>query len=263
MLLRGRLLVMAKAARILLVDDLDDVRESTAHVLSAAGYAVFTAANDEQAMSRLAEDPLFALLVTDIVLGTHANGFELAQRAVELQPNLKVLYTSGYTRNLEELYPPIPGSRVLRKPYRAHDLLREVDLLLDTPAPLVGAPDSTRPRAKAKPTILVVEDDDRSRGIAVDLFEGLGLRVLAAADAEDALKLLAKHPEISTLFTDIRLPGMTGDELAVEAQRMRPDLKVVLTSAYTDVSPLPGTQFVQKPWSTADFALVARSGTRH
>jgi CheY-like chemotaxis protein len=260
----GRLLVMAKAARILLVDDRDDVRETTAEVLVAAGYAVVTAANDEQAMSRLAGDPSINLLLTDIVLGRRANGFELAQQAVRLRPDLKVLYTTGYAGNLEDLYAAVPGSRMLRKPYRAHDLLREVDLLLDGPAPVIAAPDhSAQPRAKPKPAILVVEDDDRSRGIAVDLFEGLGLQVFSAADAEDALTLLARHPEISTLFSDIRLPRMTGDELALEARKLRPALNIVLTSAYTDVPQVTGATFIQKPWSTKDFALVAGSVTLH
>jgi CheY-like chemotaxis protein len=129
---------------------------------------------------------------------------------------------------------------------------------------VIAAPDhAPQPRPKPKPAILVVEDDARSRAIAVDLFEGLGLTVHSAADAQDALVLLARHPEISTLFTDIRLPGMTGDELAVAAWKLRPDLAVVLTSAYTDVPQVPGTRFIPKPWSTKDFTLVAGSVTRH
>lgn len=255
---------MTKAARILLVDDLEEVRESTTAVLEAAGYVVVAAANDEQALSLLAGDPSLDLLVTDIVLGRRANGFELAQQAVRLRPDIKVLYTTGYAGNLEDLYAAVAGSRMLRKPYRAHELLREVDLLLDAPAPVIAAPDhAPQPLAKPKPAILVVEDDARSRGIAVDLFERLGLEVFSAADAEEALVHLARYPQIATLFSDIRLPGMTGDELAVEAWKLRPALTVVLTSAYTDAPQVPGTRFIPKPWSTTDFTLVAGSVTRH
>jgi CheY-like chemotaxis protein len=255
---------MAKAARILVVDDLADVRETTVNVLEAAGYVVVAAANDEQALSLLAADPSPDLLVTDIVLGTRGNGFLLAQEAVRLRPGLKVLYMTGYAGNLEELYPAVPGSRMLRKPYRAHELLREVDLLLDAPAPVIAeADDSVEPRHRSKPAILVVEDDARSRAIAVDLFEGLGLKVFSAADAEEALMLLARHPPIGTMFSDIRLPGMTGEELAIEAWKLRPSLVVVLTSAYTDVSQVPGTTFIGKPWRMEDFTLVAGSVTQH
>jgi CheY-like chemotaxis protein len=233
-------------------------------VLEVAGYNVVTAANDEQALLLLAVDPSPDLLVTDIVLGPRANGFLLAQQAVRLRPGLKVLYMSGYVGNLEELYATVPGSRMLRKPYRAHELLREVDLLIDAPAPLIAEADhAVEPRPQSKPAILVVEDDARSRAIAVDLFEGLGLKVFSAADAEEALMLLARHPEIGTMFSDIRLPVMTGEELATEAWKLRPSLVIVLTSAYTDVSHVPGTMFVGKPWRTEDFTLVAGSVTRH
>ena len=255
---------MGKAARILLVDDRDDVRESTRALLESAGYVVVEAAAEEQALSLLASDPSIGLLITDIVLGGHSNGFVLAQRAQRIQPGLKVLYTTGYAGNLEELYPSVRGSRMLRKPFRALALLREIDLLLDSPAPVVAAPDHTvQPRVSPKPTILVVEDDARSRGIAVELFEGLGLQVLSAGDGEDALMILANHPEISTVFTDIRLPGMSGSDLAIEAWKLRPDLTIVLTSAYTDVSHVPGTRFVPKPWSKEIFGLVAGSVARH
>ena len=254
---------MAKAAQILLVDDVEEVRQTTTDVLEAAGYAVVAAATAEQALSLLAADPPSDLLVTDIVLGRRANGFELAQQAVRLRTGLKVLYTTGYAGNLEDLYAAVPGSRMLRKPYRAHELLREVDLLLDAPAPVIAAPDhAPQPRTKPKPAILVVEDDARSRAIAVDLFEGLGLQVFSAADAEAALLHLAQQPQITTLFTDIRLPGMSGDELAFEALKVRPDLTIVLTSAYMDVPHVPGAHFVPKPWSTKDFTLVAGSVTR-
>jgi CheY-like chemotaxis protein len=255
---------MAKGSRVLLVDDRDDILESTGALLEAAGYVVVRAATAEQALSLLAEDPSIALLVTDIVLGSHSNGFELAQRAVQLQPRLKVLYTTGYAGKLEDLYPPADGSRMLRKPYRAHELLREVDLLLDAAAPVIAAPDGApQSRSRPKPAILVVEDDARARGIAVDLFERLGLSVFNAGDAEEALRLLARHPEITTLFSDIRLPGMTGDELAAEAWKLRPALTIVLTSAYTDAPQVRGARFIAKPWSTQDFTLVAGSVMRH
>src|SRR5690242_4686414 len=118
-----RELPMPKAARILLVDDRDDVRESIAEILTAAQYTVVAATDGEKALSILANDPSFDLLFTDIALGSRLSGYELAQRAVQLKPSLRVLYTTGYSWNLEDLHAAVPGSRMLRKPYRAHDLL--------------------------------------------------------------------------------------------------------------------------------------------
>jgi two-component SAPR family response regulator len=58
------------------------------------------------------------------------------------------------------------------------------------------------------------------------------------------------HPEIGLLFVDVRMPGMTGPDLAVAAVRIRPDLKLVFTSGYVDAGQLPfAAPFVPKPWS--------------
>jgi len=77
------------------------------------------------------------------------------------------------------------------------------------------------------------------------------------------LALLAKHPEIAVLFSDIRLPGLDGIELAKAARALRPDLQIVLTSAYVDVVASPGMTFIAKPWQTADFSDVAELIRRH
>jgi len=71
-----------------------------------------------------------AVLFTDIVLGRGLNGFELAQQGVLVRPQLKVLYATGYARGLEQWHTMVPGSYLLRKPYRALDLLTEVSRLL-------------------------------------------------------------------------------------------------------------------------------------
>src|SRR5216684_1812577 len=98
------------AARILVVDDLDDVRETTMSVLAAAGYAVTSAASGAEALSLMAREPAPDLLLTDIVLGGGVNGFELAQRAVQLLPHLKILYATD----------PPPSSRhpIVTRPSR-------------------------------------------------------------------------------------------------------------------------------------------------
>ena len=81
-------------------------------------------------------------------------------------------------------------------------------------------------------TVLVVEDDAQVRSYSTEAVSELGFRVLAAADAEEALRLLDRNPEIAVLFTDVGLPGMNGRRLAEEAVRRRSELKLLFTTAY-------------------------------
>lgn len=252
---------MRSPSRILLVEDVEDIRNATLETLSRAGYDVLEAANAE-ALALMARGPAPDLLFTDILLGRGLNGYELAGRALLLRPRLLVLYTSGDAGRPRNKDAAPPG-KLLMKPYRALQLLREVALLLGRP-PQAGP----RPAPGALPedrraSILVVEDDDRSRAIAVDLFKALGLRVYDAWNGRDALLLLEQHPQIVALFADVRLPGMNGVELAEAAQRLRPDLMIVLTSAFLEQTPLAGLTFVPKPWQPRDFDAIAGTITRH
>src|SRR3954452_10368663 len=63
-------------------------------------------------------------------------------------------------------------------------------------------------------SVLVVEDNPMSRATAVDMFIDLGFAVFDAYNGYHALALLERHPEISLLFVDVRMPGMSGPELA-------------------------------------------------
>ena len=77
--------------------------------------------------------------------------------------------------------------------------------------------------------------------------------------AEDALRLLSAHPEIGLLFADVRMPGMDGAALAREAQRLRPDLKVVLTSGWVDNAGIGDFPLVQKPLGMGVIAGLMRT----
>src|SRR5215212_4293928 len=109
----------------------------------------------------------------------------------------------------------------------------------------------------SKVAVLVVEDVPQVRATAVGLMEGLGCTVFDAYNGHHALKLLQAHPEIEVLFADVRMSGMSGTELAEAAQRLRPDLKIVLTSGYVSRDDVPaGIPFVPKPWCTGDLVDV-------
>jgi CheY-like chemotaxis protein len=94
--------------------------------------------------------------------------------------------------------------------------------------------------ALAEPTgrgekVLIVEDEPAVRSWVASTIEGLGYTPLEAADAITALKILQSDSAIVVLFTDVMLPGgMTGLELADAAQRLRPELRVLFTSGYSE-----------------------------
>ena len=107
------------------------------------------------------------------------------------------------------------------------------------------------------PAVLVVEDMPQIRATAIQLFQELGCAVFDAYNGHGALKILEARPEIQVLFADVRMPGMSGPELAQAARRLRPDLRIVLTSGYVSRDAIPdGIPFVPKPWRPGDLAEV-------
>ena len=101
----------------------------------------------------------------------------------------------------------------------------------------------------AERSVLVVEDNPMSRATAIAMFEELGFRVFDAYNGHHALALIEAHREIELLFIDVRMPGMSGSELAQIVRRRRPDIKLVLTSGYVGEDAVPnGLAFVPKPW---------------
>ena len=114
-------------------------------------------------------------------------------------------------------------------------------------------------------TVLVVEDEADVRGIALAFLRSLGYTVHAAANASEAQALLASHPQIDVLFSDVVLgAGPTGAELAVAARHLRPDLKILLTSGYERPADSreeqPGSEFelLRKPYRREELAQALR-----
>ena len=84
-------------------------------------------------------------------------------------------------------------------------------------------------------TILVVEDDATVRGMAVSVLEGLGYQVQQAPDGKHALDILGGANHIDLLFTDMIMPnGITGQDLVHAARQLRPNMKALLTSGYSE-----------------------------
>jgi two-component system cell cycle sensor histidine kinase/response regulator CckA len=84
--------------------------------------------------------------------------------------------------------------------------------------------------------VLVVEDDDSVRRLAVLGLRSNGYTVLEAGNASDALVVAAKAASIDLLVSDIVMPGMRGPELAARLREMRPAAKLLLVSGHADTS---------------------------
>lgn len=99
-----------------------------------------------------------------------------------------------------------------------------------------------------KQIVLVVDDDVAVRSFTADLLRSIGLRVLEADDAQDALKLLKQEPEMRLMLTTVTLPGnLNGDRLADEARRLHPKIKILFTSAQTTQSEAKASSSKLKP----------------
>jgi two-component system cell cycle sensor histidine kinase/response regulator CckA len=132
----------------------------------------------------------------------------------------------------------------------------------DQPAPNVldiAAPVSAGEVGSVTGTVLVVEDEDTLRLPVSKMLRTKGFFVIEAIDGGAAVDLFqANEPDIAVVLLDMTLPGMSGPEVFAELQRIRPDVKVILTSAYSQETVLTafgGHQawdFVRKPYRLND-----------
>lgn len=113
--------------RILLAEDDDVMREYLTRALERAGYAV-SAVDRGTAALPLLQDERFDLLLTDIVM-PEMDGIELAQRAGDIAPDMRVMFITGFAAVTLRAGQAIPSARVLSKPFHLRDLVLEVDRL--------------------------------------------------------------------------------------------------------------------------------------
>ena len=117
------------SAKILLAEDDNDMRRFLVKALQNAGYDVTSFDNGLSAYNRLREEP-FELLLTDIVM-PEMDGIELARRATELDPELKVMFITGFAAvALNSANAAPKDARILSKPFHLRELVNEVERLL-------------------------------------------------------------------------------------------------------------------------------------
>jgi CheY-like chemotaxis protein len=114
---------------------------------------------------------------------------------------------------------------------------------------------------KPAATILVVEDDPDIRVAVVETLESSGYRVLSAPDGPEALAALDGNPGVDLMFSDVVMPhGLSGLELVRAARRLRPDLRIMLTSGYSNQVLESGADLplIKKPYRLSE--LLRRIG---
>ncbi|MBX9929451.1 MAG: response regulator [Gemmatimonadaceae bacterium] len=133
-------------------------------------------------------------------------------------------------------------------------------------APRRVSPPTGATRAVRAATILLVEDDASVLRIARRLVETLGYHVISADSGARALEVVATYPDtIDLLLTDVIMPNMNGRELADRMAALRPAVRIVFTSGYTDDVELlrrvreSGSHFLPKPYTLETLAAMLRT----
>ena len=120
---------------------------------------------------------------------------------------------------------------------------------------------SSLPNTPPRPCVLIVEDEELVREIAVLEFADAGYDVLEAADGAAAVALLESGAGIDLLFTDIRLPGqIDGWDIAERARALRPDLPVIYATGFIaeEAAPVGGGRLFHKPYRPLAIIEAAR-----
>ena len=110
--------------KILVVEDQEAVRAVACGFLEDFGYDVIEAGDGFQALAQLQENDDIDLMFTDVVMPGGMNGFDLAQAAQSLKPNLKIVHTSGYPKGamVHQDEPRFKNGFIIMKPYRREEL---------------------------------------------------------------------------------------------------------------------------------------------
>jgi CheY-like chemotaxis protein len=128
----ARAVVATGTETILLAEDEPMVRALAVRILRSSGYTVYPVGNGREAVEFVmgTSPPRIDLLVTDLIM-PYLNGVEAAQAIVQHQPDIRVVYMTGYADHLREEMAGLPREYVLQKPFSPAQLLQTVRTMLE------------------------------------------------------------------------------------------------------------------------------------
>jgi CheY-like chemotaxis protein len=235
---------------ILVVEDDEDVRAIVVATLSDLGYRVLTARDAQGGLAVIESGVPVDVLFTDVVMPGKLKSPEMAKLAKASNPDLVVLFTSGYTENSIVHGGKLdPGVELLSKPYtrealdgRIRHLIANQKQRSQQPVPAKPTVDTSPVPAQSeapvqeerKLTVLLVEDEALIRINTADMLEDMGHAVVDAGTAAEALEA-ASAQEFDILVTDVGLPDMKGGELAKELRRRHPGIGIVFATGESQI----------------------------
>jgi two-component system, cell cycle sensor histidine kinase and response regulator CckA len=110
--------------------------------------------------------------------------------------------------------------------------------------------------ATRHPMVMVVDNEAAVRDLQCHMLRQAGYEVMPADDAEKALKLVAADHRLDLVIADVHMPEMNGDEMARRIRALRPDVKILFVTGYSD------TLFTSQPVLWADQAYLDKPFTR-
>ncbi len=233
---------------VVVVDDDPLVQEVMAGALSQIDVLVVSASTIAEALRWLDATPNRStdslIFLVDVIM-PDGDGFEFIRALAERGCRSPVIVMTGGG----EFYLRLAHSFGMAFDVNIIDLMtKPIDY-----QKLIGRIDSLH-----QTRVLVVDDDPLSLEIATAIFTQAGFDVSSASCGADALQRLETEATIDLLVTDIEMPGMSGIELAIEAGRLHPGLKVLMVSAALEEtgSPLP---FLKKPYQPSELVPLVRA----
>lgn len=241
---------------VLVVEDDEDVRNTVVDMLSNLGYRVLKARDALSALAIVESGVPIDVLFSDVVMPGPMRSPAMARKVRQRLPGIAVLFTSGYTDNaIVHAGRLDAGIELLSKPYTHEALARKIRHVLagggaileplPVPEPHQAHPTHEPARTAARlpdMRLLFVEDDDLVRASTTELLRSFGLEVIEACNEVEAMHAMRDH-RIDVLLTDVGLGSVSGVDLAIEAARQWPALRVVFVSGY-DVTLTPAQREV-------------------
>jgi CheY-like chemotaxis protein len=215
-------------ARILVVDDDPLLLDLLVDTLRSIGYDTTGVADGAEALEALSRTS-FDMMITDIRM-PGMDGLSLLKRVKRYFPQMPVLFITGVAS--PEVVGHSSADGVLAKPFRISHMEELIQKTLASSAAV-----SDRQIRK----VMVVDDDDLFLEMLTDALRINGFTPLGVSSGRQALDELNKG-DVDAVITDIRMPGMSGLELLDTLKQTRPELPVVLITAFLADSPMDPTK---------------------